>query len=140
MSNEALHALLRDRPFGALVTLKRDGRPQLSNVLHHYDETAGVLRISVTDDRAKTANLRRDPRATYHVTSPDGWQYAVAEGTAELTPVAQDPHDATADELVDLYRHLSGEHPNWDEYRAAMVRDGRLVLRIKIDRVYGMAR
>ncbi|HVK23549.1 MAG TPA: PPOX class F420-dependent oxidoreductase [Actinokineospora sp.] len=140
MADEALYGLIRNRPFGTLATLKRDGRPQLSNVLHHLDEAEGVLRISVTDGRAKTANLRRDPRATYHVTSADGWQYAVAEGIAEFSEVAQDPHDAAADELVALYRNLSGEHPNWDEYRAAMVADGRLVLRIKIDRVYGTAR
>ena len=128
--------LLRSTSFGALVTLKRDGRPQLSNVLHHYDPGTATLRISVTDGRAKTANLRRDPRASYYVTAPDGWKYLVVEGTAEFSDIAQSPDDAAADELVQLYRDLRGEHPDWDEYRAAMVAEKRLVLRIKIDRHY----
>ncbi|MBC6445718.1 PPOX class F420-dependent oxidoreductase [Actinokineospora xionganensis] len=139
MVEDALYELLQSRPFGVLVTLKRDGRPQLSNVLHYFDRGEGVIRVSVTDGRAKTANLRRDPRATYHVSSEDGWSYAVAEATADLSDVTSHPHDDTADELVQLYRNLRGEHPDWDEYRAAMVAEGRLVLRLQVDRVYGMA-
>jgi PPOX class probable F420-dependent enzyme len=130
--------LFGERPRGVLVTLKRDGRPQLSNVVHHYDPATRTIRISVTDDRAKTRNLRRDPRASYHVTSDDYRAYAVAEATAELTPVAADPHDATVDELVELYRAIAGEHPDWEEYRAAMVADRRLVVRLPIERVYGL--
>ncbi|RAY16292.1 PPOX class F420-dependent enzyme [Actinomadura craniellae] len=136
-TDEALHRLLADRPQGVLVTLKADGRPQLSNVNHHYDPGKRLLRVSVTDDRAKTRNLKRDPRASYHVTSEDFWAYAVAEGTAEFSEVAADPHDAAVEELIDLYRDVAGEHPDWDDYRAAMVRDRRLVLRIHVDRVYG---
>ena len=124
---------------GVLVTLKRDGRPQLSNVAHAFDAATRTLRISVTADRAKTANLVRDPRASYHVTTPDFWRYAVGEGKAELTPVAADPHDATVDELVALYRAISGEHDNWAAYRAAMVTDRRLVVRLRLDHVYGQA-
>ena len=135
----ALHDLLVDRPFGVLVTIKRDGRPQLSKVLHHYDRARETILVSLTDDRAKTRNLRRDPRAGYQVSSADGWRYAVAEGTAEFSAVTTDPGDAAADELVDLYRRLGGEHPDWAEYRAAMVAERRLVLRLKVDRVYGMA-
>ena len=138
MAEQGLWDLLGSRSLGVLVTLKRDGRPQLSNVMHAYDAGRRLIRVSVTDGRAKTANLRRDPRASYHVSSPDGWAYVVAEGTAELTPVAADPHDATVEELVDLYRALQGEHPDWDDYRRAMVADRRLVLRLPVDRVYGM--
>jgi PPOX class probable F420-dependent enzyme len=138
--DDALRALLRDGRRGVLATLKRDGLPQLSNVSYDYDEDARLLRVSVTDDRAKTRNLRRDPRAVFHVTTDDFWAYVVAEGTAELTPTAADPHDATVEELIDLYRALQGEHPDWDDYRAAMVRDGRLVLRLHVERVYGMPR
>ena len=128
--------MLNDGHRGTLATIKRDGRPQLSNVVYLY--TGGAIRISVTDDRAKTANLRRDPRASFHV-SPDFWTYAVAEGTAELTPVAQSPDDATVDELVDIYRGVSGEHPDWTEFREAMVAQRRLVIRIQVDRLYGQA-
>jgi PPOX class probable F420-dependent enzyme len=123
-----------------LVTLKRDGRPQLSNVAHVYYPEERLIRVSLTDDRAKTRNLRRDPRASYHVTTADRWAYAVAEGTAELSPVAEDPYDGTVEELVRLYRDVRGEHPDWDDYRAAMVREKRLVLRVRVERVYGIPR
>jgi PPOX class probable F420-dependent enzyme len=136
-TQDALLQLFAEGHGGVLVTLKRDGRPQLSNVSHAYDPDERIIRISVTDDRAKTRNLRRDPRASYHVTSADRWAYAVAEGTAELSPVAQDPHDETVEELIRLYRAVLGEHSDWDDYRAAMVRDKRLVVRLRVDRVYG---
>ncbi|GAA3194159.1 PPOX class F420-dependent oxidoreductase [Streptomyces virens] len=123
-----------------LVTLKRDGRPQLSNVMHVYYPDERIIRVSLTDDRAKTRNLRRDPRASYHVTTRDRWAYTVAEGTADLSLVAGDPHDGTVEELVRLYRDLRGEHPDWDDYRAAMVRDRRLVLRLRVERAYGIPR
>ena len=122
---------------GVLTTIKRDGRPQLSNVSYAFAD--GVIRVSVTDGRAKTANLRRDPRASFYVSAPGFRGYVVAEGTAELTPVAAAPDDATVEELVDVYRAVAGEHPDWDEFRAAMVAERRLALRIPVDRVYGMA-
>jgi len=133
---DRLRSLLSEHHRGTLTTIKRDGRPQLSNVV--YVLTDGVIRISVTDGRAKTANLRRDPRASFHV-SPDFWTYVVAEGTASLTPVAAAPDDATVGELIDIYRAVSGEHPDWTEFRQAMVDDKRLVIRIPVDRVYGQA-
>lgn len=120
------------------MTLKRDGRPQLSNVAYVLGDD-DVIRISVTDDRAKTANLRRDPRASLHVTRGDFYAYAVVEGDARLTPVATAPDDETVDQLVEYYRTLQGEHDDWDDYRAAMVRDRRLVVELPIERVYGMA-
>ncbi|GAA5011941.1 PPOX class F420-dependent enzyme [Streptomyces sp. Tue6028] len=137
---DALLKLLSEYKGGVLVTLKKDGRPQLSNVSHAYYPDEGVIRVSLTDDRAKTRNLRRDPRASYHVTSDDRWAYTVAEGTADLTPVAADPHDETVEELVRVYRDVLGEHPDWDDYRAAMVRDRRLVLRLRVERAYGIPR
>ncbi|MFC1409643.1 PPOX class F420-dependent oxidoreductase [Streptacidiphilus sp. N1-12] len=136
---KSLEQLIAQARGGALVALKRDGRPQLSNVSHTYDPATGLLRISSTADRAKVANLRRDPRGSYYVTQPDQRAYAVAEGTVELTPVAADPGDATVDELVEVYRLILGEHPDWDEYRAAMVADRRLVIRLRVERVYGWA-
>ena len=137
-TQDALLQLLSEGHGGVLVTLKKDGRPQLSNVSHAYYPDERVIRVSITDDRAKTRNLRRDPRASYHVTSSDRWAFAVAEGTADLTPVAADPHDDTVEELIKLYRDVLGEHPDWDDYRAAMVRDRRLVLRLRVERAYGI--
>ncbi|MFF4651450.1 PPOX class F420-dependent oxidoreductase [Streptomyces sp. NPDC001380] len=135
----ALEALLGSARTAALATLKRDGRPQLSNVSCTWDPASRTVRFSTTDGRAKTANLRRDPRASLYATTPDFGAYAVAEGTAELTPVAADPHDAVVDELVEVYRLIQGEHPDWEEYRAAMVADRRLVVRLRVDRLYGWA-
>ena len=122
---------------GSLITLKRDGRPQASVVIHAWDGPARTVRVSLTDDRAKTRNLRRDPRASYQVVSPDLTAWAVGEGFAQLTPPAADPHDATVEALVDLYRRLAGEHPDWPEYRAAMVADRRVVLTLAFEHVYG---
>lgn len=135
---DATPDLLRTQRTGVLVTLKRDGRPQLSNVSFTYDDRTRLIRVSATDGRAKTRNLRRDPRASFYVTGPDLRAYLVVEGDAEITPVAADPHDATVDELVDVYRAIAGEHPDWDEYRAAMVADGRLVISLRADRGYGL--
>lgn len=139
-TQDALLRLLSEGHGGVLVTLKKDGKPQLSNVSHAYYPDERIIRVSITDDRAKTRNLRRDPRASYHVTSSDRWAFTVAEGTADLTPVAADPHDDTVEELIRLYRDVLGEHPDWDDYRAAMVRDRRLVLRLRVERAYGIAK
>ena len=127
---------LRPRHFGVLVTIKRDGRPQLSNVGFVVGDD-GLVRVSVTDSRAKVANARRDARVTLHATAPDFWSYVVLEGDAELSAVAALPDDAVVDELVAYYRAISGEHPDWDDYRRAMVDDHRLVLRIRPTRAYG---
>ena len=140
MSDDARLRLFTSVDHGVLATLRSDGRPQLSNVNHTFDPDAGLLRVSVTADRAKAKNLARDPRASYHVTSEDFWHWAVVDGRAELTPVAADAHDATVDELVEVYRLISGrDHPDWDEYRTAMVQDRRLVLRLHVEHVYGQA-
>jgi PPOX class probable F420-dependent enzyme len=128
---------IRDRHRGVLVTLKQDGRPQLSNIGYGFGND-GVIRVSVTDSRAKTKNARRDPRVALYVTSDDFYAYAVVEGRAELSPVAAEPTDATVDELIELYRNVAGEHPDWDDFRKAMVADGRLILRLHPERAYGM--
>ena len=122
---------------GSLITLKRDGRPQASVVGHAWDAATCGVRISVTEDRAKTRNLRRDPRASYQVVTPDLRQWAVGEGFAELMVPAADPDDPTVEALVALYRRLAGEHPDWPEYRAAMVADRRTVLTLSFEHVYG---
>ena len=129
----------RDRNQSVLTTLKSDGKPQLSNVLHAVDDE-GVIRVSTTADRAKYANLRRTPWAALHVLGKDFWSYAVLEGDVELSEVVADPHDEAADELVAVYRALSGEHDDWDAYRAAMVRDRRVVVRLRPTHAYGLLR
>jgi PPOX class probable F420-dependent enzyme len=122
---------------GVLVTQKRDGRPQLSNVTHAVGAD-GVVRVSITADRAKYANLARDPRASLHVSRDDFWAYVVLEGDVELSAVAAAPDDATVDELVELYRSIAGEHSDWDDYRRAMVADRRVVVRLHPSHAYGM--
>lgn len=124
-------------PRGVLVTLKRDGRPQLSNVGYLYVADDRVAIISVTNGRAKTRNLRRDPRASLYVTTPDLGAYVVGDGIAELSAVTTAPHDFVADQLVDHYRALQGEHPDWEEFRGAMVAEERLLLRLPLTHAYG---
>lgn len=136
--DDKLLALIGGNSLAVLATIKRDGRPQLSNVSYHFDPRALVIRVSVTEPRAKTRNLRRDPRASIHVSSDDGWAYAVAEGDAVLTPPAASPDDDTVAALIALYRDIAGEHPDWEDYRRAMVGDRRVVLTLPISHVYGM--
>jgi PPOX class probable F420-dependent enzyme len=140
MIEDGFAELLGAQRRGVLVTIRKDGWPQLSNVTYGWDAGTQTIRVSTTDDRAKTANLRRDPRASFHVTTGDFWSYVVVDGHTELSAVARDPYDAAVEELIDLYRAVQGEHPDWDDYRAAMVRDRRLVVHIRAERAYGMVR
>lgn len=136
--DDKLLAVIAGNSLGVLATIKRDGRPQLSNVTYHFDPRNLVVEVSITEPRAKTRNLRRDSRASILVSSDDGWSYAVAEGNAILTPPAASPHDDTVEALIALYRKIAGEHPDWDDYRRAMVTDRRVVLTLPISHVYGM--
>ena len=136
--DDKLLAVISCNSIGVLATIKRDGRPQLSNVQYHFDARSLVLQVSVTEPRAKTRNLRRDPRASLLVDGDDGWSYAVAEGTSELTPPAAAPDDDTVEALIALYRNIAGEHSDWDDYRRAMVEDRRVVLTLPISHLYGL--
>jgi PPOX class probable F420-dependent enzyme len=120
---------------GVLITIRKDGRPQSSDIVYAVD--GSTIKISVTDGRAKTANLRRDPRCVLHLTNPAGWSYLSFDCAVELTPVATAAADATVDELIEVYRKVVGEHDDWDEYRQAMVDDNRLVLRLTPKKVVG---
>ena len=136
-----LLALTSARNIGALATIKNDGRPQLSTVNFTLDPATTTARTSVIDGRATVQNLRRDPRASIFVGSPDGWTYAVLEGTVELSPVALVSDDQTVEELVEVFRAIRGEdHPDWADYRAAMVADRRLVARLRVECMYGLDR
>lgn len=128
---------LRTQRGGVLITQRRDGRPQSSNISYAVGDD-DVVRISVTAGRAKTRNLERAPVASLHVSRPDFWAYVVVDADAELSAVAADPGDATVEELVALYRSVQGEHEDWDDYRRAMVADRRLVVRLRPTHAYGM--
>lgn len=129
VDREALLEFLRPRHHMLLGTHRRDGRVQLSPVSCGVDGP-GRLVVSTYPQRAKTANARRDPRVTAVVLSDD-WDdaWVQVEGTVEVLdlPAALEP-------LVDYYRAISGEHPDWDDYRAAMTRQGKSLLRITIER------
>ena len=130
-------ALLASMHLGVLITIKRDGRPQSSNIAYAYDPTTETVSISTTAKTVKVANLRRDPRANLHVMAPDGWNWIAAEATAVLSPIAEERDDATVEELIAIYRAVAGEHPDWDDFRRAMVEDRRLVVRLELQRTYG---
>lgn len=119
-----------------LVTIRPDGRPQLSNVLHAvFDD--GTIRVSTTTDRVKGRNLAREPWAALHVTSEDFRAYVVIEADVELTPVAADPADATTDMLVEHYRLLLGDLDDWPAFRARQVADHRVLALLRPTRAYG---
>jgi PPOX class probable F420-dependent enzyme len=131
------HALLTDSRIGVLATIKSNGLPQLSPVTPYYDREAGTIYVSITEGRAKTANLRRDPRAALEVTSADGWAWATAEGSVELIGPGTDPNGPEVEALVDYYRKAAGEHPDWQEYRTVMVADRRVLMVMRVEKVYG---
>lgn len=129
--------LLTESRLGVLATIKANGLPQLSPVTPFYDRDADVIYVSMTEGRAKTANLRRDPRAAIEVTSSDGWAWATAEGSVTLTGPGTDQHGSEVQALVDYYRNAAGEHPDWEEYRSVMVSDRRVLMTMTVERVYG---
>jgi PPOX class probable F420-dependent enzyme len=132
-------AAVRATHQSVLTTLRRDGKPQLSNVLHTL-EADGVIRVSTTADRAKYRNLRREPWAALKVDGESFWYYAVIEAKATFSEVAADPQDAAVEELVQYFRTINGEHPDWDDYRRAMVSEQRVVVRLTPNRAYGLLR
>jgi PPOX class probable F420-dependent enzyme len=125
---------LKHHGHGVLATIGREGRPQLSNILYVLDDD-GQIKISVTQTRVKTRNLRRDPRAALHVQGRDPYEYLVVDGTAQLVE-----GNGLAEKLRDYYRKARGEHPDWAEYDAAMVKEQRLLVSLSIERAYGQLR
>lgn len=120
---------------GVLATHRSDGRPQLSNV--NYGVIEGSIGISTTAERSKTKNMRRDPRASLHVTSDDFRSWAVVDCEVTLGPVAGVAGDRAVAELIALYRTIRGEHPDWDEYARAMIDERRLVAFLRPLHAYG---
>lgn len=126
---------LAERHQAVLVTLRADGSAQTSNV--GYAILDGVAKVSVTEGRAKTHNLRRDPRAVLHVTGDTFWQYVSVRATAHLSPVTAEPGDAVGRELLALYQAVAGPHPDDDEFLQAMVDERRLVLSLALESAVG---
>jgi len=139
MELEQALATARATHQSVLTTLRGDGRPQLSNVLH-YVRDDGVIIVSTTAKTAKYRNLRREPWAALKVDGDNFWSYAVLEAEAAFSEVAAEPDDAAVEELVDYFRAVSGEHSDWDEYRQAMVAEGRVAVRLTATRAYGLLR
>ena len=129
VGRDELLEFLRPRHKGTLVTTRKDGRPQMSPVSCGVDESGRIV-VSTYPHRAKAVNARRDPRVSVLVHSDD-WDgpYVQVDGTAEVLdlPEALEP-------LVEYFRCISGEHPDWDEYRDAMRRQGKSLIRVTVDR------
>jgi PPOX class probable F420-dependent enzyme len=129
VDREQLLEFVRPRHKGVLVTTRADGAPQLSPVTIGVDGEGRIV-VSSYPERAKVRNARRRPAASVLVLSDDfGGEWVQVDGTAEVLdlPEALEP-------LVDYYRCISGEHPDWDEYRGAMHRQGKSLVRVTIDR------
>ena len=129
VSRDELLEFIRPRHHGILTTTRRDGRPQLSPVACGIDPEGRVL-ISTYPERAKATNVRRDPRTSMLFLSED-WNdaWVQVDGTGEVLDMP-----GAVDDFVTYFRSISGEHPDWDEYRAAMQRQGKSLIRIRIER------
>jgi len=124
------------RSNAVLITLRKDGRAQSSDIAYAIED--GTFLISVTNDRAKTANMRRDPRVVLHITDPGSWSYAAFDGVVELLPQTTAIDDDTSDALVAYFEAVrGGPHPDWAEYRQAMVDEGRLLAKLRPTSVVG---
>lgn len=122
---------------GTIITIRKDGRPQSSDV--HHAITDGTIVFSVLPTRAKVFNIERDPRVVYHV-SHEG-SYLSFDGTAVVSPVATETHGPAMDILISAYRAAAKkEHPDWDEFRDAMVRERRRVIIVSPESVVGLIR
>jgi PPOX class probable F420-dependent enzyme len=134
MTEDEARAFIARHHQAVLATIKRNGRPQLSNMSYTLDDD-GRIKLSTSTTRAKIHNLRRDPRATLSIQGDDWHQYLVVEGTAEVQ--AENP----IPDLRRIYVMIRGaEHPNWDEFDEAMRREKRVVLAVSIERMYPLDR
>ena len=118
-----------------LSTFRRSGAAQLSIVVvGNYGEGAA---FTTTEDRAKLANLRRDPRCSLLVSHDSWWGFVVLEGSARVMSADNTDAEELRQAFREVYRSISGEHPDWDEYDRAMVEDRRTVVVVVPERIYG---
>jgi PPOX class probable F420-dependent enzyme len=130
MTREEAMNYISSNTRGVLATIKRDGRPQLSNIAYTLDDD-GLIKISVTGDRAKTKNARRDARVSMTVVGENWYQYVVVEGKAGF--IDDDPYPV----LRHVYERIAGQpHPDWNEFDQAMKDEHRMVMTIEIERMY----
>jgi PPOX class probable F420-dependent enzyme len=129
MDLEHARAYVRENHHAVMATMRRDGRPQLSPVVCAVDHE-GLVVVSTRETAYKAKNLARDPRVSLCV-FPDGFygEWVQVEGTATVVPLPD-----ALDGLVDYYRQVAGEHPDWDDYRNAMQREHRVLVRITLER------
>jgi PPOX class probable F420-dependent enzyme len=129
VERDALNDFLRPRHHAVLVTTRADGSPQMSPVTCGLD-TEGRVVIASYPQRAKSRNAKRDPRVSVLVLSDEfNDAYVQVDGTAEVLELPD-----SVEPLVEYFRVISGEHPNWDEYREAMRKQGKCLIRVTIDR------
>ncbi|MGW5657127.1 pyridoxamine 5'-phosphate oxidase family protein [Streptomyces humi] len=138
MSDEALSALLGRQRFGTLATVKRSGHPHLTTMVYSWDPEARTVRFSTTADRVKVQHLRRDPRAALHVSGGDVWSFAVAEGEAVVSESTTVPGDAVGRELLAMIP-AAGRPEDEAAFLEELVAERRVVIRLKVDRLYGTA-
>ncbi|GGV14416.1 pyridoxamine 5'-phosphate oxidase family protein [Streptomyces griseoflavus] len=138
LSDDALSDLLGTQQFGTLATVKRSGHPHMTTMVYSWDPEARVVRFSTTADRIKVTHLRRDPRAALHVQGGDVWSFAVAEGEAELTGVTTVPGDEVGRELLGMVPEAARPEDE-QAFLEELVAERRLVVRLKVDRLYGTA-
>ncbi|MFB6845213.1 pyridoxamine 5'-phosphate oxidase family protein [Streptomyces sp. NPDC056373] len=138
LSDAALSDLLGTQQFGTLATVKRSGHPHLTTMLYSWDAESRTVRFSTTADRVKLKHLRREPRAALHVQGGDVWSFAVAEGEAEISEVTAVPGDSVGRELLAMIP--AGAEPEDEEaFLRQLVDERRVVIRLKVDRLYGTA-
>jgi PPOX class probable F420-dependent enzyme len=137
MPEDELWQLITAGQQAVLATTRADGSPQLSNVLYVVDAADRTVRISTKADTAKVRHLRRDPRAALHVSGRDFWAWAVAEGTVTLSDVAAAPGDPAAEELRHIHTVFYGPQHD-DEFYPAVITQQRIVVRVHVQRVYGL--
>ncbi|MER6943735.1 TIGR03618 family F420-dependent PPOX class oxidoreductase [Nonomuraea sp. NPDC000554] len=138
LGEQELSQLLSEQKFGVLASLKRGGHPHLSTVAYSWSPGERLLRISTTAGRIKARHLRDNPRATLHVSGPNPWSYAVAEGLAEVSEPSRVPGDAVGHRLLAL---TPGFDDPADEaaFLEQMVADQRVVITIAVSHLYGTA-
>jgi PPOX class probable F420-dependent enzyme len=134
---QALLDLIASNREAVLATVKPDGHPQLTNIFYVWDPGERVARISTTADRRKARNIERNPAAALYVRGEHFYSYAVAEGDATLSDVTSSPGDAVGQELLALHEALMGPQDP-DEAFAQLVKDRRLVVTLRVTRVYGL--